>query len=229
MAHDITLDAARQMLLKWDSDHLREIIDAVEKGLRDESDTGIDGAKCLVEAVCKTILTERGQEFGNSDSIGTLIRKTTQALGISDQDAGDNLQQMVRSMTGAVDGLQALRNAFGPLGHGHDANHAKLGDWHRLMAARTAETICALLFEAHCGREKNLLYTRDPFDEEDLGNHKIDRTADIQIDAETFEIVINEAYRYRPSQILYDLDRDGYINERTKAMSLPDEDAEEEP
>jgi hypothetical protein len=211
------------MLLRWDSDHLREIIDAIEKGLREESDTGIDGAKCLVESICKTILTERGQEFGKTDSIGTLIRKTTQALDISVQDGGDNLQQMVRSMTGAADGLEALRNAFGPLGHGRDAKHQKLGDWHRLMAARTAETICALLYDAHCGSETNLLHTRDPYDEDDPENYKIDRTADIQIDTETFEIVINEAYRYRPSQILYDLDRDGYVNERAKATGAPNE------
>jgi hypothetical protein len=228
MAHDIQLQAVRQMLSEWESPHLAEIIETIEKGLREESDIGIDGAKCLVEAVCKTILTERGQEIGSTDSVGTLIRKTTQALDISDQDGGDRLQQMVRCMTGAADGLEALRNAFGPLGHGRDAKHEKLGDWHRLMAARTAETICVLLYEAHSARETNLLHSRDPFDEEDSDNKKIDRSADIQIDSETFEVVINEAYRYRPSQLLYDLDRQGYINERTKAIGAPEEDVEGE-
>lgn len=223
MAHDIQLHGVRQILLEWKSSHLEEIVDVIETGLRDESDTAIDGAKCLIESVCKTILTERGRDIGKTDSPGTLIRKTTQALEISDEDGGASLQQMIRGMTGAADGLEAMRNAFGPLGHGRDARHGKLGDWHRLMAVRTAETIAVLLYEAHCARTNNLRYTRTEFNEESPDNAKIDRLADIQIDQDTREVVINEAYRYRPSQILYDLDREGYMNERAKAIALPEE------
>lgn len=224
MAHDIQLHGARQMLEEWDSSHLEEIVETIEKGLREESDTAIDGAKCLIEAVCKTILNERGKEIGARESPGTLIRKTTQALDLDDDKGGECLQQMVRGMTGAAGGLEAMRDAFGPLAHGRDAHHTKLGDWHRLMAVRTAETISVLLFEAHCALTTNLRYTRSAFDEEDTQNHNIDRVADIQIDTDTFEIVINEAYRYRPSQILYELDREGYMNERAKSSSLPEEE-----
>ncbi len=227
MAHDIQLHGARQMLEEWESSHLEEIIEIIEAGLREESDTAIDGAKCLIEAVCKTILTERGRDIGKTDSPGTLIRKTTQALEISDEDGGDSMQQMIRGMTGATDGLEALRNAFGPLGHGRDAKHNKLGDWHRLMAVRTAETISVLLYEAHCAHATNLRYTRTPFAEDDADNKNIDCLADVQTDQDTHEIVINEAYRFRPSQILYDLDREGYMNERAKAAGLP-EDPERE-
>jgi hypothetical protein len=227
MAHDIQLHGVRQILLEWKSSHLEEIVGVIETGLRDESDSAIDGAKCLIESVCKTILTERGRDIGKTDSPGTLIRKTTQALEISDEDGGASLQQMIRGMTSAADGLESMRNAFGPLGHGRDARHPKLGDWHRLMAVRTAETIAVLLYEAHCARTTNLRYTRAEFDEESADNTKIDRLADIQIDQDTREVVINEAYRYRPSQILYDLDREGYMNERAKAIALPEEQEEE--
>lgn len=226
MAHDIQLHGARAILEDWKSSHLEEIIVIIEEGLRNESDTVIDGAKCLIEAICKTILRERGRDAGKTDSPGTLIRKTTQALEISEVDGGESLQQMIRGMTSATDGLEAMRNAFGPLGHGRDAKHGKLGDWHRLMAVRTAETISVLLYEAHRARTTNLRYTRDPFDEDDVNNKKIDRLADIQIDGDSFEVIINEAYRYRPSQILYELDREGYMNERAKAVDLPE--AEEE-
>lgn len=226
MAHDVQLHGARQILEVWDSSHLKEIIDTIERGLREESDIAVDGAKCLIEAVCKTIIAERGEEIGSRESPGTLIRKTTQALDLDDDKGGECLQQMVRGMTGAAGGLESMRDAFGPLAHGRDAYHIKLGDWHRLMAVRTAETISVLLFEAHCARTTNLRYTRAPFNEKDTENSKIDRTADIQIDTDTYEIVINEAYRYRPSQILYELDREGYMNERAQAASLPEEETE---
>lgn len=76
MAHDIQLHGAQIILDDWDSTHIAEIIETIEAGLREESDKAIDGAKCLIEAVCKTILTERGQEIGKTESPGTLIKKT---------------------------------------------------------------------------------------------------------------------------------------------------------
>lgn len=220
MSHEVYLDGARQILETWKSEHIAEIVKIIETGLREESDTAIDGAKCLVEAVCKTILAERGEADTGSDSPDKLMKRTTQVLEIADGAGGDNLLQMIRGMTNATNGLESLRNRFGPLGHGRDAQHAKLGDWHRLMAVRTAETISVLLFEAHCARAVNLKYSRLPFDPTAPINEAIDRLADVQIDPDTYEIVINEAFRFRPSQILYDFDREGYADECNKAADF---------
>ncbi len=79
----------------------------------------------------------------------------------------------------------------------------------------------------HLAPHGSLRYTRAAFDEELPENAKIDRLADIHIDKDTREIVLNEAYRYRPSQLLYELDREGYMNERAKAIALPEEADEE--
>jgi len=221
VAHDIQLHGARQILAAWDnSNHLAEIIDKIEAGLRDESDTAIDGAKCLIEAVCKTILTERGVELGKTDSPAVLMRRTTQALNISEDEGGEYLRDMIRGMTAATNGLCNMRDAFGPLAHGRDANHEKLGDWHRLMAVRTAETIAVLLFEAHDATAINLQYTRRPFNDNDPINQLIDEAALVSFDEERSEVVINEFLRFRPSQILYDLDREGYVDERTKTAGV---------
>ena len=221
MAHDIQLHGARQILAALDnSKHLAEIIETIEAGLHEESDTVIDGAKCLVEAICKTILKERGGEIGRTDSPATLVRKTTQVLGITEDAGGDTLRDMIRGMAAATNGLSSMRDVFGPLCHGRDAAHEKLGDWHRLMAARTAETIVVLLYEAHTARAVNLRYSRLPFDEIDIQNAKIDEAASADFDEETREIVINEFLRFRPSEILYILDREGYVEERAKVSGI---------
>jgi hypothetical protein len=221
MAHDIELHGARQISAAWDnSNHLTEIIDTIEAGLRDESDTAIDGAKCLIESVCKTILAERGVKLGSTDSPAALMRMTTQALKISEDEGDEHLQVMIRGMTAATNGLTSMRDAFGPLAHGRDANHVKLGDWHRLMAVRTAETIVVLLYEAHNARTINYEFTRKPFDENDPENQKIDEAAVVEFDDEDHEVVIDEFLRFRPSEILYVLDRLGYIDERNKAADM---------
>lgn len=221
MAHDIQLHGAREILAAWkNSAHLEEIIATIETGLRDESDTAIDGAKCLIEAVCKTILAERGVRPGATDSPATLMRKTTQTLGISEDEGGEYMRDMIRGMTAATNGLTSMRDAFGPLAHGRDAQHEKLGDWHRLMAVRTAETIVVLLFEAHHARTINYEFTRQPFAEDDPENRKIDESVTVGFDEESREVVINEFVRLRPSEILYVLDRLGYIDERNKVAGV---------
>jgi hypothetical protein len=225
MSHDIQLHGARQILAALDnSKHLTEVIETIEAGLRDESDTVIDGAKCLVEAICKTILKERGGDIGRSDSPATLVRKTTQILGVTEEAGGDTLRDMIRGMTAATNGLSSMRDVFGPLCHGRDAAHEKLGDWHRLMAARTAETIVVLLYEAHTARAVSLRYSRLPYNENDIENAKIDDAAFANFDEETREIVINEFLRFRPSEILYVLDREGYVEERAKVAGIPIEE-----
>lgn len=221
MAHDIQLHGARLIHAAWEnSKHLGEIIRAIEDGLRDESDTAIDGAKCLVEAVCKTILSERGCEIGARESPASLIRKTIKALNLMADEGGSDLRDMLSGMTTAANGLERMRDAFGPLAHGRDTKHSKLGDWHRLMAVRTAETIAVLLFEAHSATAINLRYTRRPFEENNPDNARIDEAALVEFDEDAREIVINQFLRFRPSQILYDLDRDAYIDERSKIADI---------
>lgn len=219
MPHHIELLGARQLLLEWkESQHLTELIETIEQALKNDSDKVIDAAKCLIEAVCKTILKERGVEYSSVDTVAGLVRKTTQALGINEEDGGSSLRDMVRGMTSATQGLSQIRNDFGPLAHGRVADHRKLGDWHRLMAVRTAETIVVLLFEAHAHKTIDFRLTSRPFDENDPENRKIDMAAEVQYDLEAQEVVINEFIRLRPSEILYALDRGAYVDERIGVM-----------
>lgn len=230
MPHDIVLEGARQILTVWDdSEHLSEVIQTIETSLQSGSDQAVDAAKCLVEAVCKTILTERGVEFEKTDSPSRLIRKATQTLGISENDGGDSLQGLVRSMVSATESLMTLRNDFGPLAHGRDAQHTKLGDWHRLMAVRTAETIAVLLFEVHESRTVNLKFTRRAFDDDAPENQRIDDAAIVEFDEDTHEVVLNELLRFRPSQILYTLDREAYVELATEVGSSEDDSDADEP
>jgi hypothetical protein len=219
MAHDIQLHGARLIQKTWDdSSHLGEIIDTIEAGLREESDKSIDGAKCLIEAIGKTILTERGVELDGGESPASLMKKVFKALKIGDDNGGGQLRDMLSGLTTATNGLERIRDAFGPLAHGRDARHQGLGDWHRLMAVRTAETIAVLLFEAHSATIVDLRYSRLPFQDDDPENQVVDEEAVIFYDEETREVVINEFLRFRPSQILYTLDREAYVEERVRSV-----------
>ena len=48
-----------------------------------ESDVAIGTAKEFIESICKTILDERGEAYGENDDLLALTRKTTKVLQLS--------------------------------------------------------------------------------------------------------------------------------------------------
>lgn len=206
------LSGAREILAAWpDSGHLRELIETIEAALADKSDKALDGAKCLIESVCKTIMTERGEAFGRNDDVCKLVKNTLGELGISETECGDHIRDLCSGLLRAAEGVRNLRNAGGPLGHGKDVNHLALGDWHRIMTVQTAETIVVMFFEVFSGHPPDLRHTRKAFPDDEK-DELLDLAMDISVDGDTNEVIFGETYRFRPSEILYTLDREAYIN-----------------
>lgn len=216
------LEGARRILSDWNHPkHLNELIEETEEAVRKGSDKAIDGAKCLVECVCKTLLTEHGIEPKKDADVSWLVKKAATALGISADEGDGPLRQIASGLSTITQGLSELRNSSGPMAHGKRADHPQLSRHHRMLAVATAEAIAVILYEAHVERPLNLKFTRRPYDPDDAVNERVDAAILMSVDEETSEIVLNEAMRFRPSQILYDLDREAYVD---VVNSLPDED-----
>jgi len=221
------LEGARKILSAWpNSSHLEELISTTEQALLDKSDKALDGAKSLVEMVCKTILIERRGKYDSIKKLSGLVKEALKVLDISSNEENENLRDICSGIITAINGIVNLRNRFGPLSHGRDAYHLKLGDWHRFIAVQTAEAIAVFLFEVHEGKPPNLKYLRRPFDEDDPINKKIDKNVSIKVDEIDNQIKINEFITFRPSAILYNLDRDAYID--VKELLPEDEEDDQE-
>lgn len=206
------LEGARRILAEWpDAEHLRDLIQTTEEAINAGSDWAIDGAKCLVECVCKTILEEHGAEFESSDSPAKLVRRTANCLGLTDEDGNDALRDIVSGLITATNGLSALRNSSGPLGHGRHALHPPLGHRHRRLAISTAEAVVVTLYEAHTAKPLNLRHTRKGFDHDAEINVLIDGAVEVWWDIELGQIILNGFLAFRPSEILYSLDRGAYV------------------
>ena len=133
-------------------------------------------------------------------------------VGIEEGSSDRCLQQMASGLATATQGLSELRNVTGPLGHGRHPLHASVGDQHRLLSVHTAENIAVILYAAHKRLPLNVRHTRRDFDEDAAINDVVDQGVLVSFDDDTGEVVINEDLKFRPSQILYILDRAAYVD-----------------
>jgi hypothetical protein len=189
--------------------HLQEIIEEVETGIRNNSDKAFDGSKCLIECTCKTILAERGEEVEADIRLVTLVKRTAEKLGINSQ-LGNDFRNMLSGLTTTTQAVANIRNSYGPLGHGRDAVHERIGGYQRYMAAKMAEMVSVMLYQIHTGVPADLLHTRQEYDDKNAENTLVDIAVAVEVDDETNEISFIDYGVFRPSQILYALDRQAY-------------------
>jgi hypothetical protein len=211
------LEGARAILETWpESKTLGEAVAQVERFLGEKSDAAIDASKCLLEALCKTILLERGDKAEAFPKLQPLLKQTCAALGLVEADGGESVRNMVSGMATAIQALSEFRNQFGPLGHGKDAYHVAADDWQRTIAVRTAEAICVLLHESYRRLPAIDQHSRRPFMQDPLIHDDMDHITEVSVDEETNTISINGVI-LRPSQLLWDYDRIGYIEQKRLA------------
>ena len=189
--------------------HLQEIIEEVETGIRSNSDKAFDGSKCLIECTCKTILAERGEAVDADIKILSLVKKTAEKLGVN-SGLGEDFRNMLSGLTTTTQAVCNIRNSYGPLSHGKDSAHERIGSYQRYMAAKMAEMVSVMLYQIHAGIPADLLYTRQEYDEDHNDNAIIDESVRIEVDSDTNEINFVDYGIFRPSQILYSLDRQAY-------------------
>ena len=212
-----TLDGARKALQLWpDHAQLVEIVEIIERGLEQDSDTAVDGAKCMVEAICREVLHERGVEAEQDASVQRLVRTAMAAVGLQDDQAGGLVVQGFNGWLTAAQNLGELRNRFGVVSHGRARISYALRREQRLLAVHLAEALSTFLIEAHTEREPDLLNTRQPYEEDSLLNERLDELLSAGVDPETGYVVlgapdVGDLSRLRPSQLLYDNDREAYV------------------
>lgn len=226
--HTFELLGARKILdAVGNLPHLQEIIEEVETGIRNNSDKAFDGSKCLIECTCKTILAERGEEVETTIALHQLVKKTAEKLGIR-SELGEEFRNLLSGMSSTALAVATIRNNYGPLGHGRDAIHEHIGGYQRYMAAKMAEMLSVMLYQIHSGIPADLIYTREEYDQTHPQNSLIDIIVDVEVDEEENSINLIDFGVFRPSQILYALDRQAYKAALQAAIDTVNDDEPEQ-
>jgi len=215
-ATEFVMHGAREVLaLAGAAVHLEQQINAIENAVTKSPNLAADLARTLVETICKTILIDRGQT--DSDKLGfrDLLKQTyltiqlvpDAKLAASESQAA--LRQLAENLDAAIFGISQLRQAEGVGSHGKDAYFASLETTQAEFAARAADALIAFLYKSH------RRYSGSP--PVRLLEHKDNPELNDFLDAKNdlvYVIGSGEAqYQYRPSEVLFSIDRQAYLNE----------------
>ena len=148
------LAAAQSVAAALSSDGISQQITRMQAAVHDDPELAIGTAKEFVEAICRTILEERGAAYGKDDDLGRLVKLTLDELGITvesvppDSAAPKIIRRVLGGLGSVAQGLAELRNLHGT-GHGKSAWHEPAEPHHARLAVGAATALGVFLFEAY--------------------------------------------------------------------------------
>ena len=187
--------------------HIEEQIKAIERAIIENPGLAFDLAKTLIESTCKTILSERKVSLDFDDDLPKLFKTVTTHLPLlpvsasSEAEARKSLAQTLNGLHTALQGVCELRNAYGFASHGSEGPRPVMESVQALLAAQAADAIVGFLHRVHRQERATLPGVRLDYDDNTAFNEYVDES--------------NEAVRifdleYRPSEVLFSVDQEGY-------------------
>lgn len=206
--------------------HLEQQVNAIENAVAAAPNLAADLARTIVETVCKTILNDRGKPDCEELGFKDLLKQTYSAVQlVPDTKVGSQqrqaaLRQLAENLDAAIFGISQLRQAEGVASHGKDAYFEPLEGIQAEFAARAADALVSFLYKSP------RRYSGNPPTRPLLqyGDHP---------DFNDFVDSSNESVRlfeleYQPSEVLFFVDREAYLD-MLATFSTDANDAAEEP
>lgn len=204
--HDFVMHGARDALAGGMA-HIEEQVKGIERAVIENPGLAFDLAKTVVESACRTILRGRKVEFANDDDLPRLFKAVTANLPIlpvaasSETEARKSLAQTLNGLHTALHGVCELRNVYGFASHGVDSLRPTMQSVQALLAAQAADAIVGFLYRVHRQERDTLPLARLEYEDNDDFNSYVDEVND---EVRIFDLA------YRPSEVLFAIDREAY-------------------
>ncbi|MEK7298699.1 MAG: abortive infection family protein [Candidatus Margulisiibacteriota bacterium] len=207
--------------------HIEEQVKALELAVVENAGLAFDLAKTLVESACKTIITERGGTFDKDDDLPKLFKVVKQSVPFlpitvsGEAGARRSLEQTLNGLSTALQGVCELRNAFGFASHGSDSPRPIMESIQALLVAQAADAIIGFLYRVHrqdLSPPKNV-----PLEYSDHSDFNE------WIDEQNEPVIILNLPPYRPSEVLFSVDREAYrdkFTDYTTEVEMAEEESE---
>ncbi|HGP1142497.1 TPA: abortive infection family protein [Pseudomonas aeruginosa] len=216
---------------------LQQTFEAMERNLEHNNDACIDCAKTVVEVVCRVVvdsfhtLQTPLKPVQETPSLSDWLTAAIRALKLGDV-RDDRFKKLVSSHHKLADALNDLRNKAGPASHGKDPYLERLAEHHRRSAVLAADAIVAFLYQAYLDAQLDPISSREPWERFAEDNALIDARVGLAVDAETGDLCtlrfmlpgskeVPITINIEVSRLLYQLDRDAYVEALNAARGAP--------
>ncbi|MFA7239657.1 MAG: abortive infection family protein [Sulfuricellaceae bacterium] len=226
----------REACLYWrDAPMLQQTLEALERTLEEDNDACIDCAKAIVEVVCRIVIDELDSPINpvkpkvSSPDFGEWVGSAVRVLKLG-ENQNNKFLKLVSQHHKLTTVLGDLRNDAGPVSHGRDGFLDRLSAHHRRSAVLSADAIVTFLHQAYLEAELDLVRTREPYERFDHLHRLIDARVSLQanVDEDGFlavEVTLPTGdtlpLRVEASRLLYQLDRDAYVEALNAARGAP--------
>ena len=201
----------------------------------------VEHVKSFIESVCLTIMGELREPRPNSTpSTSDLFTAALRSLGLQNRKGASKLDKVLSGFNRLADALRDMRNDHGPVAHGKDGFLDSVSADHARAFLHTGDAILGVLLAALEGKQPDLIVTREPYESFPHLNDRIDRAASVQVRVDedgdrpvtVFSVTTRShdetiELRVEPSRLLYEVDREAYV-EVLEATELVVAEVEEE-
>lgn len=195
-------------------------IDRIVSHLKIDFSHSLENSKALLETVGKEVCVKNGVELSASSSINGVMKQCFRSLGFSN----DSMVQQISSSLATI-GQQVgnLRNDVGLTSHGKSLEEIKLRNDRVDLLTReflidTVETICVFIIRNHENRKEkkgteSLVDTLDYWEADEFNEFWDDSWGEFSMGD----------YSFTASEILFNVDKQAYVNEYTAFTETEDE------
>lgn len=230
----------REACNHWrDAPMLQQNLEALEQTLDQNNDACIDCAKSMVEVVCRVIVESFHtpqtplKPEKETPSLSDWLSAAVRALKLGDI-RDDKFKKLVSSHHKLAGALNDLRNQAGTASHGKDPYLERLAIHHRRSAVLAADAIVAFLHKAYLDAQLDPSSSREPWARFADENTLIDAHVGLMVETDD-EGVLSLKFllpggdelplNIEVSRLLYQLDREAYVEALNAARSADNEDA----
>ena len=236
---DLLGPSLRRAALRWpDANNLRIRYEEMRTAYDAGSDAVLEHCKAIIETVCHTILEEMGAGPPENDDLTAYVIAARSALGIDNTRGASRFDSVLSAHNRLTDAIKEVRNVEGAVAHGKDGFLDRMSVYHARTYVLAADTVVGLLVEAFDGVQPSLRHTRDPHERFEHLNARINDRVAIEAvsDDEDGTVVLTVRagggldpfeLRFSPSRLLYDLDREAYVEVLDALREAPQEPAAE--
>ncbi len=135
-----------------DASAILEHLDRISASTDSDPGVAISGAKALVEATTKLVLSELGEPYDEKAELPVLVKAAQKALALHPESLApskpgvETIRRILSNLSQLAIGLAELRNQYGP-DHGRTRPVLGLRPRHAHLAVGAAATYCRMLIE----------------------------------------------------------------------------------
>ena len=150
-------DQIEDALTDFSAEEVQRVWKRVLERRENDPEAAITSARSLVEAVCKHILDEAGEQYNSQGELKRLYRQAAGSVNLApDQQSEQSFRQLLGACNTIVESLYSIRNRFGDA-HGQSSSAASPSLRHAELAVNVAGSLAIFLVRTKLEEDTNQL------------------------------------------------------------------------